>query len=90
MTERKIKLEYGGSVGWLIFWMIVFFPVGLVLFATGGKFDLGGKSYWVKYDGSRNWLCFWTLVCFPVTFALLLLNGVSLVEEEGRKSSRRK
>lgn len=82
VTEKKIKVNYSGSKGWLIFWIIIFFPVALVLLATAGRFELGGHTYYVKYDGSLNWLCFWVIVLFPVAFLLLLLNGVSLVTDE--------
>jgi hypothetical protein len=82
VTEKKIKVNYSGSKGWLIFWVIIFFPVALVLLATAGRFDLSGHTYYMKYDGSRNWLCFWIIVCFPIAFLLLLLNGVSLVTDE--------
>ena len=27
MTEKKIKINYAGSRGWLIFWIIVLFPI---------------------------------------------------------------
>ena len=76
------KLHYGGSVGWLIFWMIVFFPVALVLIATGARFEIDRKTYSIRYDGSRNWLCFWAIVFFPVVLLLGLLNGFSVVTEE--------
>ena len=79
MTEKKIKVDYTGSKGWLLFWVVIFFPVALVLLATAGRFDLDGKTYYIRYDGSRNWLCFWTVTVFPVAFVLLLLNGVALI-----------
>ncbi|MCC6278932.1 MAG: hypothetical protein IT289_13550 [Oligoflexia bacterium] len=82
MTKKKLKLDYQGSIPWLIFWAIVFFPVALVLLLTGAKFDHEGKTYHIQYDGSRGWLCFWTVACFPVTFALILLNGITLVIDD--------
>jgi hypothetical protein len=81
VTEKKIKVEYNGSIGWLIFWAIIFFPVALVLLATSGRFNLDGKTYFIKYDGSRNWLCFWVIVIFPVALLLLVLNGVALITD---------
>jgi hypothetical protein len=82
MTERKIRIEYDGSKGWLLFWGIVFFPVALVLLVTSGKFTLDQHVYYVRYDGSRFWLGFWVIFLFPVAFALLLLNGLTLVTED--------
>jgi hypothetical protein len=75
---NKVHLHYSGSKGWLIFWLIVIFPVGLMLLATSGEFEAGGNRYYLRYDGSRGWLCFWTLACFPVAVILLLLNGLSV------------
>ena len=74
----QVKLNYPASKFWLIFWFVVFFPIGLVLFATAAEFQLNGKNYYIRYNGSRFWLCVWTLAFFPVAVALLLLNGVSL------------
>jgi len=78
MGTSEFKLDYPYSYFWLIFWVIVFFPVALVLLLTGAAFTSEGKRYAIKYGGSRGWLAFWTLVCFPVTFILLLLNGFSI------------
>lgn len=77
-TSHKVHLNYSGSKGWLIFWLIMVFPVGLVLLATAGEFEVNGNRYYLRYDGSRGWLCFWTVFCFPVTVILLLLNGMSI------------
>lgn len=76
--ENHFKVHYGGSLFWLIFWMIVFFPIALVLFFTASSFDIGQKTYLLSYDGSRFWLGFWTLVFFPIAFILLFLNGFSI------------
>ncbi|MDZ4677935.1 MAG: hypothetical protein SGI74_10565 [Oligoflexia bacterium] len=87
MAEKKIKLDYSGSKGWLIFWVIVFFPVALVLLVTGARFDLEGHTYFIRYEGSKNWLCFWTIAFFPIVFMLLLLNGVTLIVDNNSLST---
>jgi hypothetical protein len=87
MSEKKVKVDYSGSKGWLIFWIVVLFPIALVLLATSGRFNLDNKTYYIKYDGSRNWLCFWVVFGFPIAFALLLLNGVTLIEDPHTISS---
>ena len=81
MPEKKFKIQYAHSKGWLLFWVIVFFPVALVMLLTGAKFDLDGRKYFVTYEGSRMWLCFWVLACFPVAFILILLNGIAVVAD---------
>lgn len=76
----KVKIHYRGSVGWLIFWALILFPVAIVLLLTGGEFEMGGKRHFIVYEGSRNWLAFWAVVFFPVAILLLLLNGFSVGE----------
>jgi hypothetical protein len=78
MSEQKFRLEYDGSVGWLVFWAIVLFPVALVLLSTASKFTMNGRSYAIRYDGSRGWLAFWMVVFFPVGLILLFVNGFSV------------
>lgn len=77
MSENRFKLHYRGSVGWLIFWFIVFFPIALVLLLTASSFEHNNDIYNLDYKGSRPWLCFWILVFFPIAFLLLFLNGFS-------------
>lgn len=79
MTEsRGFKLHYRGSIFWLIFWCIFFFPIAFVLLLTACSFDVNDKTYSITYDGSRFWLGFWVLVFFPVALLLLLVNGLSI------------
>lgn len=77
MSEKRFKLHYRGSLFWLIFWIIVFFPVAIMLLLTASTFHLNEKTYNLQYDGSRFWLCFWVLVFFPIAFLLLFINGFS-------------
>jgi hypothetical protein len=76
--SNRVQLHYSGSKGWLIFWLIVLFPIGLTLLFTSGEFESDGRRYFIRYPGSRGWLCFWSLVCFPIAIILLLLNGLSI------------
>lgn len=78
MSESKFKLGYRGSILWLIFWLIFFFPIALVLLLTTSTFEIGSTIYHLDYEGSRFWLCFWTLVFFPIAFILLFVNGLSV------------
>jgi hypothetical protein len=71
----KCKIQYGGSIFWLVFWAILFFPVALVLLGTRGKFEWEGKTYWISYTGSVFWLAFWVIVFIPVGIILALVNG---------------
>lgn len=77
MAEKSyFKMKYQYSLFWLIFWLIVFFPVGLVLLVTGIGFDTEEKSYRMMYEGSRFWLGFWMVVFFPVGLVLMFINGL--------------
>lgn len=78
----QVKLHYRGSYFWLIFWLIIFFPIAFVLLLTASTFDLNGATYTFQYDGSRFWLCFWVLVFFPIAFVLLFLNGYSVTTDK--------
>ena len=75
--ETNFKLHYRGSLFWLIFWFIVFFPIAFVLLLTASTFTFNQATYNLQYDGSRFWLCFWVLAFFPVAIILLFINGFS-------------
>lgn len=78
MSDKRFKINYNGSLFWLIFWIIVFFPIALVLFFTSSAVEMGQTTYAFHYEGSKFWLCFWVLVFFPIAFVLLFLNGFSI------------
>lgn len=88
MSENRFKLHYRGSIGWLIFWFIVFFPVGFILLLTASSFEVNQTTYNMQYDGSRGWLCFWFVVFFPVAIILLFINGfsVSILKPDSQSS----
>jgi hypothetical protein len=81
MSIKCAKIHYRGSLFWLIFWLIIFFPIAFVLLLTSSRFELNQTVYTLQYDGSRFWLCFWVLVFFPLAFLLLFVNGVSVKVE---------
>ena len=78
MDSRNFKIHYRGSFFWLIFWLIVFFPIAFVLLLTAVSFEINQTTYIIEYNGSRFWLGFWVLFFFPVAFLLLFLNGLSI------------
>jgi 4-amino-4-deoxy-L-arabinose transferase-like glycosyltransferase len=77
-NNTSMSFHYRYSIGWLIFWTVIFFPVAITLLMTGITFSKDGKTHSVSYNGSRFWLCFWMVLFFPVAFILLLVNGMSL------------
>lgn len=78
MRDNRFRVQYRGSLLWLIFWIIIFFPIALALFFTACTFEMNRKIYYFTYSGSRLWLCFWVLAFFPIALILLLVNGISI------------
>lgn len=81
VQTSTFKIKYDGSIFWLIFWLIVFFPIAFVLLLTATSFEANRTTYHLRYAGSRFWLGFWVLVFFPVAFLLLFINGLSITVE---------
>ncbi len=82
VNKKSFKVSYNGSLFWLIFWVICFFPIALALFFTASSFNMNESVYHLEYNGSRFWLGFWVLVFFPVSFFLLFFNGMSITVEK--------
>lgn len=76
--KKKYRLKYPGSKFWLVFWILVYFPIGLVLLTNIHFASEGQVSKW-DYEGDRFWLYFWAIVFFPITILLILLRGVLVV-----------
>lgn len=79
--EKTFRFSYPYSKFWLIFWMIVFFPIGLVLMSRLEFVSTDQKTKWV-YDGCRFWLYFWAIFLFPVAILLFVLKGSLVVTEK--------
>jgi len=75
MSAQKFQLKYPCSKFWLIFWLIIFFPVGIVLLLNHLKIISGSHTFSMQYEGSRFWLFFWALIFFPIVVLLFVLNG---------------
>jgi len=78
---KKFQVKYGGSYFWLVFWVLLFFPVAIALLVTRINVVCKDTLYVTSYDGSRFWLCFWTLLFFPIAIILVITNGLSVREE---------
>ncbi len=83
----EYSIKYQGSLFWLIFWAIIFFPVALMLLATGTYYSGDGTQYRLKYNGSRFWLGFWIIVFFPISLLLLIYYGCGWVVETETKTT---
>lgn len=69
------QLKYPYSKFWLIFWIILFLPIGLVLLTHLELVSPSEIKKW-KYNGERFWLYFWAILFFPVAIVLFIVNGV--------------
>ncbi len=72
---ERFKIAYSHSKFWLIFWLLIFFPIGVILIVKHTKLMSRDRLFRVEYEGSYFWLFFWALFFFPVTLLLFLFNG---------------
>jgi len=75
MQTKTYRIHYSGSKFWMIFWLLIFFPIGLVLLATHMRVVSHHKEIHFEYQGARFWLYFWALFFFPIMLFLLVFNG---------------
>lgn len=73
-------LRYHGNIVFPILLMILFFPVGCILFLKGAYFLQGTSSYHLRYHGSWGWLFFWAIFFFPITILLMIFVGFDVIE----------
>ncbi len=88
MAPRKIEkitqrypLKYRGSLFWFIFFLIIFFPIAIILFIKNATILKEDHYYSFNYNGAYGWLFFWVILFFPIAIILLFINGVDIIEE---------
>ena len=86
---KNVKVNYKGSLFWLFFWVIIFFPVALTLLFSASTFVFDKTTYIFKYNGSRFWLCFWVIFFFPIAFVLIFLKGFSVEVKKAKKAKKK-
>lgn len=83
---RTIKVScpvrYRGNLFFLILFLIIWLPVGVLLLLKNGCIVTKTSSLFLYYHGQWGWLLFWGILFFPVSICLLLIKGVDVVEEE--------
>lgn len=75
MAKERFQLKYLRSKFWLVFWLLLFFPIAIVLLFCHLQIVSGKRTFLMEYNGSRFWLFFWAILFFPLVILLLLLNG---------------
>lgn len=79
--KKRYPLKYRGSIFWFIFFLIIFFPIAIVLFIKNSAILMENQYFRFNYDGSYGWLYFWAIFFFPIAIILVFLNGIDIVEE---------
>jgi len=80
-VAHRYPFQYKGNIVLFILFLIIFFPVAIILAIKNGVILKNKKYFSLSYQGSYGWLIFWAIIFFPVAFILLLLKGVDVVEE---------
>lgn len=75
-------IRYLGNVLWPILFLIIYFPVGLLLLLLNLAIEKKGVFYSLHYRGSQGWLIFWTIVFFPIAIILAIIKGFDIVLHE--------
>lgn len=80
-TRVTYPIRYDGNLFVLILFLIIWLPLGLILWMKNGSFIKGNSKFFITYHGRYFWLFFWSIIFFPIAIALLFINGVDWVEE---------
>ncbi len=78
MTNYHYPISYQGNIIWLVFFLLLFPPIGILLLFFNACVHKDGMRYYLRYRGSKFWLLFWTIVCFPVALILGLIRGFDI------------
>lgn len=75
-------IQYGGNLFFLILFLIIWLPVGLLLLIRNVCISKNSSKFYITYQGSWGWLFFWGILFFPISILFICIKGVNLVEEE--------
>lgn len=82
ITKFSSPLQYQGNLIFLILFLIVWLPVGILLLIKNACVTRKNSKFYIIYHGSWGWLFFWGILFFPISILLLCIKGVNLIEEE--------
>lgn len=74
-------IRYKGNLFFLILFLIVWIPIGILLLLENAYFIQGTSRFSLKYHGSWGWLYFWGILFFPVALVLLVMKGVDITQK---------
>jgi len=79
--SKRFQIKYSHSKFWLIFWILLYCPIGLVLLLSHLELVSGSRRIKMEYEGSRFWLFFWAVCFFPIAILLLFFNGAFVSDQ---------
>lgn len=80
-TKASSPLRYEGNLLYLILFLILWLPVGILLLIKNGNITTRKGRFVCYYHGSWGWLFFWGVLFFPIAIVLLLIKGTDIIEE---------
>src|SRR5262245_17563940 len=80
-TKFTYPFRYSGNLIIFIILLIIWLPLGLILWMKNGSFVKENSKFYINYHGSYFWLFFWAIIFFPISIILLLVNGADWIEE---------
>jgi hypothetical protein len=90
MAESKVLYQYPfkyvGNVILLVAALLLWFPIGAVLLIQNIRIFTKHSVVGFLYQGEYLWLYLWAILFFPVMIALVVTNGVSIVEVDIQES----
>lgn len=81
-VRYSYPLSYKGNLFWLVLFLIIFPPLGLLLLLLNGCIKKEGVCYFLEYRGDKFWLYFWTIIFFPIAIILGAIHGFDVVGEK--------
>lgn len=78
----RYPFKYIGNIVLLIAALLLWFPLGVVLLIKNLRIFTKHSIVGLFYHGEYAWLYFWAIVFFPIMIALVITNGVSVVEAD--------
>ena len=75
---KEYPLQYEGNIVWPILFLLLWFPVGILLLIFNGSLQRDGMRYKLRYRGEQTWLVVWTVLFFPVAVLLAIINGFDI------------
>lgn len=80
-TKCSSPIRYDGNLFFLIFFLFLWLPIGILLLLKYGSLVTGTSKFYVVYHGKWRWLFLWAIIFFPISIALFLIKGAEVIEE---------